>query len=474
MIMLIPVIMAGGSGTRLWPMSRELRPKQFQSLTGSETMFQQTLLRLDDSIRSNSIVICNEKHRFLAAEQVRGIGLNSAKIILEPRGRNTAPAIALAALEALNQKVDPLLLVLSADHLITDKALFHQTIEDAAFFGDKGNMVVFGVTPTHAETGFGYIQKGQSLDKNAFQLAGFVEKPDQKTARAYLEKGDYFWNSGMFLFRAGIYITELGKFRPDILKACEQAIKGSVKDLDFIRVDKKSFEACPADSIDYAVMEKTDLGVVVPLKSGWSDIGSWTALADSRDKDEHGNVLQGDVIALDTRNSLVMAEKRLVAALGVDDLVVVETMDAVLVARKDKAQEIKSLVEQLKKAGRTEHITHREVFRPWGSFDSISEGQRYQVKRITVKPGAKLSVQMHHHRAEHWVVVKGTARVQNGDEIILVTENQSTYIPVGQIHSLENPGTIPLELIEVQSGAYLGEDDIVRFEDKYGRNESED
>lgn len=465
----IPVILAGGSGTRLWPMSRELRPKQFQSLTGPNTMLQETLLRLDDSIRSRAIIICNEKHRFLAAEQVRAIGLQQAKIILEPKGRNTAPAIALAALEAVKNEEDPLLLVLSADHLITDRDAFSRTIQEAMHFARQGKMVVFGIVPTHPETGFGYIQMGQSLDGKAFGLAGFVEKPDEKTARNYLETGSYLWNSGMFLFTAGAYLSELEKFRPDILRACVQSVEGAIKDLDFIRVDKESFESCPADSIDYAVMEKTEAGVVVPLKSGWSDIGSWTALAGAMKKDSQGNVFQGDVIALDTKSSLIMAENRLVAALGIEDLVVVETSDAVLVASKNRVQDVKEIVGKIKSLGRCEHVNHREVFRPWGSYDCVDSGQRYQVKRITVKPGAKLSVQMHHHRSEHWVVVRGTARVTNGNKSILLTENQSTYIPIGQTHSLENPGNIVLELIEVQSGPYLGEDDIVRLEDQYGR-----
>lgn len=465
----IPVILAGGSGTRLWPMSRELRPKQFQSLTGPNTMLQETLLRLDDSIRSRAIIICNEKHRFLAAEQVRAIGLQQAKIILEPKGRNTAPAIALAALEAVKNEEDPLLLVLSADHLITDRDSFSRTIQEAMHFARQGKMVVFGIVPTHPETGFGYIQMGQSLDGKAFGLAGFVEKPDEKTARNYLETGNYLWNSGMFLFTAGAYLSELEKFRPDIFRACVQSVEGAIKDLDFIRVDKESFESCPADSIDYAVMEKTEAGVVVPLKSGWSDIGSWTALAGAMKKDSQGNVFQGDVIALDTKSSLIMAENRLVAALGIEDLVVVETSDAILVASKNRVQDVKEIVGKIKSLGRCEHVNHREVFRPWGSYDCVDSGQRYQVKRITVKPGAKLSVQMHHHRSEHWVVVRGTARVTNGNKSILLTENQSTYIPIGQTHSLENPGNIVLELIEVQSGPYLGEDDIVRLEDQYGR-----
>ena len=467
--MLLPVILAGGSGTRLWPMSRELRPKQFQSLTGPKTMLQETLLRLDDSQRSKAIIICNEKHRFLAAEQIREIGLDSAKIILEPIGRNTAPAIALASLEALKNEEDPVLLVLSADHLITDRDAFNQTIQNALPFARLGKMVVFGIVPTSPETGFGYIQQGPGLDENASSLAGFVEKPDEQTARRYLDSGNYLWNSGMFMFKAGTYLKEMEKFRPDILKFCSQAVEGATKDLDFIRVDQKSFESCPADSIDYAVMEKTDTGVVVPLRSGWSDIGSWTALAGAMEKNPQGNVLQGDVITLDAKNNFIMAENRLVAALGVENLVVVETSDAVLVASKDRVQDVKGIVEKIKTLGRCEHVTHREVFRPWGSYDSIDTGQRYQVKRITVKPGAKLSVQMHHHRSEHWVVVTGTARVTNGDKSILLTENQSTYIPIGQTHSLENPGNIPLELIEVQSGPYLGEDDIVRLEDQYGR-----
>ncbi len=468
--MLVPVILAGGSGTRLWPMSRQLRPKQFLALTGTETMLQQTLLRLDVSIRSKPIIVCNEDHRFLTAEQLRAIGIDSARIILEPCGRNTAPAIALAALEAIKQEEDPLLLVLSADHLIQDSASFQETIQDAAEFASREKMLVFGVVPTSPETGFGYIKRGLNLGDKGFNLDGFVEKPDAQTAQDYLQAGDYYWNSGMFMFKAGVYLKELEKFRPDILEACSQATVKASKDLDFIRVDRESFEDCPSESVDYAVMEKTRQGVVVPLKSGWSDIGSWSALAEAMERDEHGNAVKGDVLVLDTKNCLVLAGNRLVTTLGIEDLVVVETSDAVLVASKDKVQDIKTLVEQMKNSGRQEHIAHREICRPWGSFDCIGEGARYQVKRITVNPGAKLSVQMHYHRAEHWVVVKGTAMVHNGKETLLVTENQSTYIPVGQVHSLENPGNIPLELIEVQSGSYLGEDDIVRFEDQYGRN----
>jgi mannose-1-phosphate guanylyltransferase len=467
---MIPVIMSGGTGSRLWPMSRQLNPKQFLPLAeASFSMLQATVMRLKGLDIQSPRLICNEEHRFLAAEQLRKLGLGNAPILLEPVGRNTAPAVALAALQAREDGGDPLLLVLAADHLIRDEALFRERIEAARPFAEAGKLVSFGVVPTHAETGYGYVQKGASEGTDCYQVARFVEKPDQATAQGYLDSGEFLWNSGMFLFRASRYLEELERFRPDILSACKKAMSGSSRDMDFIRVDRDAFLACPEDSIDYAVMERTRDAVVVPLDVGWSDIGSWSALWEVGKKDEAGNVFKGDVIGNSTRNTYVNAEHRLVATVGLEDLIVVETKDAVLVAHKDRAQEVKRIVDQLKAEKRSEYLNHREVYRPWGVYDSIDNGHRYQVKRITVKPGAKLSVQMHHHRAEHWIVVSGTAQVTNGDQTYMVTENQSTYIPIGQVHSLENPGIIPLELIEVQSGSYLGEDDIIRFADNYGR-----
>ncbi|MFP4083536.1 MAG: mannose-1-phosphate guanylyltransferase/mannose-6-phosphate isomerase [Desulfonatronovibrio sp.] len=467
--MFLPIIMAGGSGTRLWPMSRKLYPKQYLPLSGEMSMLQETVQRLSGLPAQKPLLICNEEHRFLAAEQLRQLDMEDVTILLEPEGRNTAPAIALAALQATRNAEDPVLLILAADHVITDVSDFHQSILMAQVLAEDGWLTAFGIVPSSAQTGYGYIQRGKPLGDSGFAVKQFVEKPDAHTAGRYLASGEYYWNSGMFMFKARTYLKELERFQPEILDACTAAIKNTAKDMHFLRVDKKAFMACPSDSIDYAVMEKTDKAAMVPLDAGWCDVGSWSTLWEISEGDENNNVLKGDVLVSDTRKSLVMADSRLVATLGVEDLVVVETKDAVLVARRDKAQDVKALVEMLGKNSRGEHVTHREVFRPWGSYDSIDAGLRYQVKRITVKPGAKLSVQMHHHRAEHWVVVSGTARVTNGQESFLVTENQSTYIPVGQTHSLENPGTIPLELIEVQSGSYLGEDDIVRLSDNYGR-----
>ncbi|MNZ58817.1 Mannose-1-phosphate guanylyltransferase 1 [compost metagenome] len=468
--MLFPVIMAGGSGSRLWPLSRQLNPKQFLPLADAElSMLQATIQRLDGLHVGLPRLICNEQHRFLAAEQLRQLGMEGANILLEPVGRNTAPAIALAALQAVEESEDPILLVLAADHLIQDVAAFHASIRTALPLAADGKLVTFGIVPTHPETGYGYIEQGVSVGAGGYAVNRFVEKPDLATARDYLACGNYFWNSGMFMFRASRYLQELERFQPAILAACRAALAGGQQDMHFTRVDRDAFAACPEDSIDYAVMEKTADAAMVPLDAGWSDIGSWSALWDVSAKDAEGNVFKGDVLGQATRNTYVHADSRLVATVGVEDLVIVETKDAVLVAHKDKVQDVKKIVEQLKGDGRQEHVNHREVYRPWGMYDSIDNGHRYQVKRITVQPGAKLSVQMHHHRAEHWIVVSGTAKVTNGDKTYLVTENQSTYIPIGQVHALENPGVIPLELIEVQSGSYLGEDDIVRFEDKYGR-----
>lgn len=466
--MLVPVIMAGGSGSRLWPLSRQLHPKQFLPLTDNVSMLQKTLSRLPLEHQA-PLLIGNEEHRFLIAEQLRQQGISDACILLEPEGRSTAPAIALAALQAIASDTEALLLVLAADHLIQDVEALHLGVQQAQSLAELGQLVTFGVVPTQPETGYGYIQRGEKQGDFGYQIKRFVEKPDQNTAESYLANGDYYWNSGMFLFQAKRYLEELERFQPAIVEACRAALEGASQDLDFIRLDAEAFKACPADSIDYAVMERTQHASVVPLEAGWSDIGSWSALWDISDKDEYGNVIKGDVIARGTQNTYVHADNRLVATVEVENLVIVETKDAVLVAHKDKVQDVKKIVDQIKQDGREEHINHREVYRPWGQYDSIDNGDRYQVKRITVKPGAKLSVQMHHHRAEHWIVVSGTAKVTNGEKTYLVTENQSTYIPIGQIHALENPGQIPLELIEVQSGSYLGEDDIIRFEDRYGR-----
>jgi mannose-1-phosphate guanylyltransferase/mannose-6-phosphate isomerase len=474
--MILPVILAGGSGTRLWPLSRKKYPKQFLSLfsaeKGDNSMLQQTILRLDKLHTQAPILICNHDHRFIAAEQLRRMNCDNASIILEPIGKNTAPAIALAAFKAVNKGKDPLLLVLAADHQILDSDEFCAVVENAASIAEQGKFVTFGIVPSCAETGYGYIRRGNRLE-SGYQVAEFVEKPNLETAQQYLESGNFYWNSGMFLFKASRYLEELKQHAPDIYNACEKSMLSEHKDLDFIRIDEAAFKQCPADSIDYAVMEPLcangDSVVVMPLDAGWSDVGGFAALWDVKAKDAQGNAIQGDVKMVDTKNSLILAEERMVATIGIEDLVVVSTKDAVLVAHKDKAQEVKAIVAQLQNEDRAEVDFHREVYRPWGSYDSIDNGERYQVKRISVKPGAKLSVQKHHHRAEHWIVVSGTAKVTNSDKEILLTENQSTYIPVGVIHALENPGVIPLELIEVQSGSYLGEDDIVRYEDLYGR-----
>ncbi len=490
--MIVPVVMAGGSGTRLWPLSRQDFPKQFLALTNDNTMLQSTLARLEGLPCDEAIVICGEDQRFTVAEQLHQIDANHSGIILEPEGRNTAPAIALAAIRALNcakkfrnkgqggksntANTDPVLLVLAADHAISDIAGFQKAVDQALPLAEAGKLVTFGIVPTGPETAYGYIRGGKVTSDSGkkpsgMPIAEFVEKPDSETAEKNVSSGDYYWNSGMFMFRASCYLQELKSHRPDILTACEKAMSAAKADADFIRVDKKAFLDCPAESIDYAVMEKTEDAFVVPMDCGWSDVGSWSSLLEIMTKDEAGNAVSGDVIIQDSRNCLVRSSGRLVATLGLDDLIVIETDDAVLVAAKDRVQDVKKIVESLNEQGRTEAKSHRKVYRPWGFYDSIDSGARFQVKRIVVNPGAKLSLQMHHHRAEHWVVVSGTARVTNGDKVYLVAENESTYIPVGQIHSLENPGVLPLELIEVQSGTCLGEDDIVRLEDKYGRVE---
>lgn len=473
MAFLTPVIMAGGSGTRLWPLSRTQYPKQFLPLNSALTMLQETVSRLGEVEMVN--IICNEEHRFLAAEQMRQMNQPCA-VFLEPAGRNTAPAIALAALDAVSKgKGSDPFLVLAADHVIENEEAFRASVQMAMPMAEQGKLVTFGIVPTHAETGYGYIRRGADVKNGSYPVSAFVEKPDSETAKAYVESGEYYWNSGMFMFRADRYLEELGKFRPDILSACEAAMLTTTADLDFIRVDADAFKACPDESIDYAVMEPlsavagVDSVVVVPLDAGWSDVGSWSALWEIKKKNAQGNVLSGDVIAHQTENSFVMSDDRLVTTLGVDDLIIVDTKDALLVAHKDRIQDVKGIVAEIKAASRSECFQHREVYRPWGKYDSIDNGERYQVKRITVKPGAKLSVQMHHHRAEHWIVVSGTAKVTINEVESFITENQSVYIPITAVHSLENPGKVDLELIEVQSGSYLGEDDIVRFEDRYGR-----
>ncbi|QCZ93588.1 mannose-1-phosphate guanylyltransferase/mannose-6-phosphate isomerase [Salinimonas iocasae] len=467
-----PVILAGGSGSRLWPKSRAALPKQFLALTSEQTMLQETLSRLEGVDAREPIVICNDSHRFLVAEQLRQRGIAHGGILLEPVGRNTAPAIALAALHALQSDADETLLVLAADHLIKDKTVFQQSVKKAEQLAQAGYLVTFGIVPDCPHTGYGYIKASQELD-TGFVVEQFVEKPDMSTAKEYVDSGNYFWNSGMFMFKAGRYLEELEKYHPDILDICKRAIETETQDLDFIRIDADTFATCPDDSIDYAVMEKTEKAAMVPLDAGWSDVGSWSSLWDVADKDDNGNAVVGDAILEDVHNSYINAEGRLISVIGLDDVVVVETKDAIMVANKNKVQDIKKVVNRLKEEKRPEFEFHREVFRPWGSYDSIDNGARFQVKRITVKPGEKLSVQMHHHRAEHWIVVSGTASVTIGENTRMVTENESTYIPIGEVHALENPGKIPLELIEVQSGAYLGEDDIVRFSDRYGRTQKQ-
>lgn len=476
---LVPVILSGGCGSRLWPVSRELYPKQLMPLVGEHTMLQETILRLSGLETlgvevGKPVVVANEEHRFLVAEQLRAIEAEQASIMLEPVGRNTAPALTLAALRESRNGGSAILLVMPADHVIKDRAAFHAAVAAGARLAQQQRLVTFGIIPTGPEVGYGYIHKGApAAEGDAFTIDAFVEKPDLATAEGYVASGEYLWNSGMFMMQASVWIEQIGRHRPDILAACRSALETASVDNDFCRIDRAAFTACPSDSIDYAVMERVgEQGAVVPLDAGWTDVGAWTALWDVLPKDEAGNVIKGDVIAHNTRNSMLMGNGRLLAAIGVDGLLVIETADAVLVANKDSAQEVKAIVQTLQKNNRSERLLHRRVFRPWGSYESIDHGERYQVKRITVKPGASLSLQMHHHRAEHWVVVHGTARVTRGDDVFVVTENQSTFIPIGVKHRLENPGKVLLDMIEVQSGPYLGEDDIVRYEDVYGRNES--
>lgn len=458
------VIMAGGSGTRLWPLSRAAHPKQFLALHSDETMLQATVKRLSDLDIKSSITICNEEHRFFVAEQLREID-KLGTIILEPVGKNTAPAIALAAFMS---NEDDLLLVLAADHVIQDQSAFTTAVRKAIPVAEAGKLVTFGIVADDPHTGYGYIKRGVEHG-DGFVVDKFVEKPSLEIAKNYVESGEYYWNSGMFLFKAGRYLSELSKFRLDIYEACKSSMADTKIDLDFLRIGAKRFEECADESIDYAVMEQTEDAVVVPMDAGWSDIGSWSSLWDVSQKDVNGNATYGDVMLHETKNSYVRTDEKLVAAIGVDDLTIISTKDVLVVADKNSVQNVKVIAKKLQSELRTEWNYHREVYRPWGKYDSIDNGQRYQVKKITVKPGAKLSVQMHHHRAEHWVVVSGTAKVTNGEEVFLLSENESTYIPIGVIHALENAGKVDLKLIEIQTGTYLGEDDIVRLSDRYGR-----
>ena len=469
-IPLVPVVLCGGSGTRLWPLSREAFPKQFLRLSGDNSMLQQTLQRLAgiDAL-APALLVCNESSRFIVAEQMREIGLNDARVLLEPMRRNTAPAIATAALQAMQNGEDPVLLVLPSDHVILDAPAFHRAIALARQAAEQGKLLTFGITPTGPETGYGYIRADGDAVGQARPITEFVEKPALALAEQYIASGDYFWNSGMFLFRASRYLEELDKYHPAVVAACREALAKAKSDLDFVRLDHDAYAASPDIAVDYAVMERTSDAATVALDAGWNDIGSWAAVFDVANKDASNNSVQGDVLLQDCSDCLVHGNSRLVTAIGLRDTIIVETADAVLVMDASQAQHTKTLVAQLIKQERPEATMHREVFRPWGSYDSIGNGDRFQVKRITVKPGAKLSLQMHHHRAEHWIVVSGTAQITNGDKEYLLTENQSTYIPLGVVHSLANPGKVPLELIEIQSGSYLGEDDIVRFEDRYGR-----
>lgn len=470
MDLITPVILSGGSGTRLWPLSRETHPKQFINLINENSLLGDTVERVEalDDVQ-HLIVVSNEEHRFMVAGCLQTHNnLNKSSIILEPVGRNTAPAIALAAYEALKADADAVLLIMPADHVINDNPKFAEAVIKGHKAALEGRLATFGIVPDSPHTGYGYIQSGAQQGDWA-QVDHFVEKPDEETAKKYIRSGDYYWNSGMFMFRADRYLEELEKFNPDMVAICQRALDKSTTDLDFIRVDAETFASSPDDSIDYAVMEKTDAAVVVPLDAGWSDVGSWSALWEINQQDEHGNVCKGDVITEDVNNSYIHSESRLVAAIGVDNHVIVETDDVILVADKSRVQDVKKLVSQVKQQDRQEHRFHKKVHRPWGTYEGISSSKRFQVKRIMVKPGSKLSLQKHHHRAEHWVVVQGTALITRGDEQLLLTEDQSTYIPLGTVHRLENPGVIPLEIIEVQTGSYLGEDDIVRLEDTYGR-----
>ncbi len=471
--MIIPVILCGGSGTRLWPLSRKAYPKQFIDLTGSgRSMLQETWLRLQGvPDLGAAVIMCNAENRFLVAQQMQDIGADLDAVILEPCAKNTAPAVTCAALHIAASNPDATMLVLPADHLITNEAALHESLLAASAAAEQSHLVTFGVVPTHAETGYGYIRKTEPLEGLlASGIEEFVEKPDLATAQQYLAGGNYLWNSGMFMFKAARYLEEIGEQAPTILDACKLAVDHARRDLDFTCLDDVSFNACPEDSIDYAVMEKASARAVVDLDAGWSDVGSWSSLWDVKQKDSAGNVSIGDVVALDTADSYVHSEHRLVATLGINNAVIIETADAVLVADRDRVQDVKAVVSQLKLSGRDEGTTHKIVYRPWGSYETICLSERFQVKKIIVTPGHKLSLQKHHHRAEHWIVVAGTAQVTCEDEVFTLSEDQSTYIPLGHKHRLENKGKIPLELIEVQTGSYLGEDDIVRYDDVYGRD----
>ena len=469
---MIPVILSGGSGSRLWPLSRKQFPKQFLALTGEHTLFQQTVERLQFDGMQHPVVVCNKDHRFIVTEQLGALGLETQAVIMEPFGRNTAPAVAIAAMMLANEGRDELMLVLPADHVIDDQKALQRALALATVAAERGEMVLFGIPATKPETGYGYIKSTADalLPEGVSRVQQFVEKPDEQRAQEFVQAGGYYWNSGMFLFRASRYLEELKKHDPDIYDNCLLTLERSKHEGDSISLDEASFACCPDNSIDYAVMEKTQRACVVPLDAGWSDVGCWSSLWDVHAKDENGNVAKGDVVIQDSRNCMIQGNGKLVTVIGLDNIVVVETKDAMMIVHKDKVQGVKQLVNTLNEQGRSETQNHLEVYRPWGSYDSVDMGGRFQVKRISVKPGASLSLQMHHHRAEHWIVVSGTAQVTCDDNVFLLTENQSTYIPIASVHRLKNPGKIPLEIIEVQSGSYLGEDDIERFEDIYGRS----
>ncbi|MEN8212577.1 MAG: mannose-1-phosphate guanylyltransferase/mannose-6-phosphate isomerase [Thermodesulfobacteriota bacterium] len=472
--MIIPIILAGGSGTRLWPLSRELYPKQLIDIYNENTMLQNTISRLNGLENIGSpIVVCNEEHRFMTAEQLRKINVDPKAIILEPVGRNTAPAIAIAALKAMENSEDPILLILPADHVIEKISQFHDAVLSGLEYAQQDNLITFGIVPDSPEIGYGYIKQGELLKENReiSKIQSFVEKPDLETAKKYLDSGSYTWNSGMFMFKASAIINELENHTPEILEPCRKAISTGTQDLDFFRLNQKDFQNIPSDSIDYAVMEKTSKGVVIPLDAGWNDMGSFDALWQTGEKDSNQNVLKGNVLTHDVKETYINSEKSLIAAVGLEKFVIVETKDAVFISPRDRVQDVKKIVKQLKDQNRSEAVNHSKVYRPWGSYETIDIEPRFQVKRITVKPGAKLSLQKHFHRAEHWTVVSGSAVITKGEDQMLLQEDQSTYIPLGTKHRLENPGKIPLELIEVQSGSYLGEDDIVRYDDVYGRKE---